>query len=90
MVESIGVNKEIRARYDMDRRKGKKEITCKKCGEILLYDDSDVKSEDERINAYEDETLYLYVRCPHCRNKIILEDFRQKLANGNKRLRGIH
>ena len=75
-MESIGVNQEIRARYDKKRREGKKEHTCKNCGEIFLYDDRDVKSEDKRINAYEDETLYLYVKCPHCKKEIILKDFR--------------
>ena len=76
MVKSIGVNKEIRAKYIENRLKGKKEITCKECGEIFLYDDWDIKREDVRVNAYEDETLYLYVKCPHCGEKIILEDFR--------------
>ncbi len=76
MVESIGVNKEIRAKYDKERLKGKKELTCQKCGEIFLYDDRDIKREDVRVNAYEDETLYLYVKCPHCKDEIILEDFR--------------
>lgn len=75
-MESIGVNKEIRAKYDMDRLKGSKVITCKKCGEIIQYDVRDIKREEKRINAYEDETLYLYIRCPHCKGEIILEDFR--------------
>lgn len=39
---------------------------CNECGCEFLYRRSDIKSMERRINAYNSETEYTYVKCPEC------------------------
>lgn len=78
----IGINKELRDKYEREmeekERKVSKETECGCCGAILQYNIySDVKRCDRRINAYETDTIYTYVVCPHCKRKVIIEDYRK-------------
>lgn len=77
----IGVNQEVRAKYDKDLKEkekaNSKEIECPTCGTIIRYNTLyDVKEEYERVNTEEDKTLYYYIDCPHCKNRIITKDYR--------------
>ena len=77
----IGVNQEVRNRYEREQEEYEKanmeEIECPHCGAILRYDPwQDVEEEYTRVNAYEDKTLYYYVECPHCGSEVITKDCR--------------
>ena len=39
---------------------------CPSCNSIFLYSQDDIKESYERINAYESEFEYNYVKCPEC------------------------
>ena len=77
----IGVNQEIRNRYEREQEEYEKanmeKIECPVCGAILRYDPwQDVEEEYTRVNAYEDKTLYYYIECPHCGSEVITKDCR--------------
>lgn len=79
----IGVNQEVRDRYEKEleekEKANTKEIECPTCGAILRYDPwRDMKEEYTQVNFEEDETLYYYVVCPHCKERVITQDFRKK------------
>ena len=78
----IGVNQEVRDRYEKEleekEKPNTKEIECPTCGAILRYYRCDVKEEYQRVSCEEDETLYYYVMCPHCKERVITQDFRKK------------
>ena len=46
---------------------------CKKCYCEFLYQKSDIKKEETRINAYESEIDYYYIKCPECGSIIEVE-----------------
>ena len=48
---------------------------CERCGCEFLYSKREVETEYERINAYESEILYRYVKCPECNAQIKIDFF---------------
>lgn len=46
---------------------------CLKCYCEFLYSQKDIKYEYDRINAYESELEYTYVRCPECDSIVRLD-----------------
>jgi DNA-directed RNA polymerase subunit RPC12/RpoP len=49
-----------------------KSICCNNCGCKFLYQESDILTEETRINAYDSEIEYRYIKCPECNNIIKL------------------
>lgn len=78
----IGINQEVREKYEKKQEEKEKantkEIECPTCGAILRYYRCDVKEEYQRVSCEEDETLYYYVVCPHCKKIVITQDLRKK------------
>ena len=80
----IGVNQEVRDDYNRhleeeEEKRNSKKVECTNCGAILRYDPwRDMKEQYIQVNFEEDETLYYYVVCPHCKEKVITKDLRNK------------
>ena len=50
----------------------RKHAKCNKCNCEFAYSIEDIQYSYDRINAYESELEYTYVRCPECKNIIKL------------------
>ena len=50
----------------------RKHAICNKCNCEFAYSNEDIQYSYDRINAYESELEYTYVRCPECKNIIKL------------------
>ena len=50
----------------------RKYVKCNKCNCEFAYLNEDIQYSYDRINAYESELEYTYVRCPECKNIIKL------------------
>ena len=44
--------------------------TCPQCRCEFLYQQNDVQLRERRVNAYESETEYVYLKCPECNGEI--------------------
>lgn len=79
----IGVNQEVRDGYNRrleeeEEKRNNCKVECTNCGAILKYDPwRDMKEEYTQINFEEDRTEYYYVTCPHCKNRVIIQDKRK-------------
>lgn len=52
-------------------------IICNSCNCCFLFQRSDIKDKDKRIDFYNSDVLYTYVECPECKNHIIINDYRK-------------
>lgn len=49
---------------------------CDICGCEFLYEGHDVKTEYDRVDAYNSERLYDYIKCPECSHTIKLKNYK--------------
>lgn len=42
------------------------EKICPKCGCVFTYEDHEIEEEWERVDAYNSDHKYDYVKCPDC------------------------
>lgn len=51
-----------------------KVASCQKCECEFSYNNTDVRSEYERVSLYDSEWLYDYVDCPECGRRVTVRD----------------